>query len=90
MHLACWSPSSVAGDEPGDAAAWLNTLSEPAQRGYRHLTESIYLPADLDEDVFAALVQSTDANSPALADVRTPAELGDQRAATFLKYGLTE
>lgn len=80
-------PARVA---PANAASWLNSLSEPAQSGYRHLIESIYLPPDLDEEVFAALARAAGADSPALADVREAARNSDPRAAAFLKYGLTE
>lgn len=74
----------------GDAAHWLKTLPEPAQRGYRHLTESIYLPADLDEGVFAEIVKTSADQAPALSDAGAATSTNGSRGATFLKYGLTE
>jgi mono/diheme cytochrome c family protein len=35
----------------GQIPAWLEQLSPAAKRGYRHLVDSVYLPADLDEEV---------------------------------------
>jgi mono/diheme cytochrome c family protein len=80
-------PARVA---PASAASWLQALSDPAQRGYRHLIESTYLPADLDDEVFAALVEATDAASPPLPDAGGAVGLNDKRGVAFLKYGLTE
>ncbi len=34
---------------------WLEQMSPAAQRGYRHLVDSVYLPADLDEEVVTEL-----------------------------------
>ncbi len=36
---------------------WLDRLSPAAKRGYRHLTESAYLPPDLDEEVAVELAK---------------------------------
>ena len=69
---------------------WLLNLSEPARRGYQHLTESIYLPADLDEEVFATLGAQAVREASALPDQRGPHGFGVDRAAAFQKYGLTE
>ncbi len=71
-------------------AAWLKQLPEPAQRGYRHLTESAYVPADLDDEVFAALQEIAKTKPPAFPVKRVPPELDSDRAQAFLKYGLTE
>lgn len=71
-------------------AQWLKTLPEPAQRGYRHLTNSVYLPADFDEEVFTALIKRADSQPPKFAASHRPLELNRERAAAFQKYGLTE
>lgn len=74
---------------------WLSQLPEPAQRGYRHLTNSIYLPADFDEEVFASLQRAITEKSPHsnptnLPSELVPHELDKQRATAFHSYGLTE
>ena len=65
-------------------------MSTAAERGYRHLTESVYLPADLDDEVFALLVEGVQQKPPALPDGPVPPGFSEQRAAAFRKYGLTE
>ena len=69
---------------------WLKQLPEAAQRGYRHLTESAYVPADLDDEVFAALQEIAKTKPPTFKPALVPPELDSDRAQAFLKYGLTE
>ncbi|MGN6136936.1 MAG: cytochrome c [Aureliella sp.] len=70
---------------------WLESLSPAARRGYRHLTESAYLPADLDDEVFEALIAHAGHAPPTLpAKSAARSGLSAKRAAAFLKYGLTE
>ncbi len=69
---------------------WLRNLSAPAKRGYRFLTESPTVPADLDEEVFASLTRDAQDKPPAFTPAHIPVELDSQRALAFLKYGLTE
>lgn len=69
---------------------WLKQLPEPARRGYRHLTESAYVPADLDDEVFAALQETAKTKPPKFKPALVPPELDSDRAQAFLKYGLTE
>ncbi len=69
---------------------WLDSLDPAARSGYRHLTESVYLPHDLDDEVFERLVEQNSQNSAALPDGIIPTGFDATRAATFLKYGLTD
>lgn len=69
---------------------WLKQLPESAQRGYRHLTQSAYVPADLDDEVFAALQVKAKAKPPTFQPAIVPPEIDADRARAFLKYGLTE
>lgn len=70
--------------------AWLDQMSPAAKRGYRHLVDSVYLPADLDEEVaneLARLLASRQANAKNLnADAeQTPVS----REELLTHYGLT-
>lgn len=69
---------------------WLKQLPEAARRGYGHLTESAYVPPDLDDEVFAALQEKAKARPPKFPPAIVPPELDSERASAFLKYGLTE
>jgi hypothetical protein len=66
---------------------WLEQLSPAANRGYRHLLDSVYLPADLDETVALELqkmLQARTANSGAGNDT-----VEDARRRMLTYYGLT-
>lgn len=69
---------------------WLRALPEPAQRGYRHLLDSAYLPPDLDEDVFSQLIQKNLGMAALIEGGDVPAGFSKERAAAFLRYGLTD
>ncbi len=70
--------------------AWLEHLSPAAKRGYRHLVDSVYLPADLDDEV-------ADEIGKILANRRSPKEneASDSEPAPLTRaellnhYGLT-
>ncbi len=59
-------------------------MSPAAIRGYQHLTESVYLPSDFDEEVFSELKKLED--NPPFSDVERPT---DSRAATMFRFGLS-
>jgi hypothetical protein len=69
-----------------DVAGWMATLSPAAMRGYRHLTESVYLPADLDEDVAIELqrIWSTGQDG-----AKEDSDAHRSRVELFKRYGLT-
>jgi mono/diheme cytochrome c family protein len=64
--------------------ALFEQMSPEAIRGYRHLTESVYLPADFDSEVFSELT-NLDENPP-FTDIKKPAV---KHAATMLRFGLS-
>ncbi len=65
--------------------AYMASMSASARNGYRHLTESVYLPADLDEEVAKELERGTQASfNEAHADARL-----SPRSALLARYGLT-
>ena len=70
--------------------AWLDQMSPAAKRGYRHLVDSVYLPADLDEEVaveLARMLSRRKASSGELADEsEQPLFTRDQ---LLTHYGLT-
>lgn len=70
--------------------AWLNQMSPAAKRGYRHLVDSVYLPADLDEEVadeLARLLAGRQAKAKDLpADADAPPLSRDE---LLTHYGLT-
>ncbi len=76
--------------ELSEIPAWLVQMSPTAKRGYRHLVDSVYLPADLDEEVaieLASLLASRRAASKMLptATEQTPFTRGE----LLSHYGLT-
>lgn len=97
MFVVCFGSTDalLRADEPKTVDlqrvdVWLKGLPEAAQRGYRHLTESAYVPADLDDEVFVALQELAKAKPPKFAPAHVPPELDSDRTRAFLKYGLTE
>ena len=72
-----------------EVPAWLNAMSPAAKRGYRHLLESAYLPAGLDEEVaneLATLLATREAKSTK-ADLKEVAPLSRDQVLSY--YGLT-
>lgn len=82
-----------------DVAGWLATLTPAAQRGYRHLVDSVYLPADLDDEVADELESRLEngqfaarQDQGANAGVGLASDQDDahsRRLALFRHYGLT-
>ncbi len=76
--------------------AWLEQLSPAAKRGYRHLIEKVYLPADLDEAVAVELermLQGREANDGLSADKEAAGAASatetELRTRLLAYYGLT-
>ena len=70
--------------------AWLDQLSPAAKRGYRHLVDSVYLPADLDEEVaveLARMLSTRNASSEQRADDTERQSVTREELLTH--YGLT-
>ncbi|MCC6507876.1 MAG: c-type cytochrome [Pirellulaceae bacterium] len=89
------TPSVCADDSPAQVDLqhvdrWLKDLPVNAQRGYRHLTETAYVPADLDDEVFDVLTENTKTKPAPFPPAHVAPELSVERAHAFLKYGLTE
>ncbi len=70
--------------------AWLDKMTPAAKRGYRHLVDSVYLPADLDDEVAKELARSL---ATRYAKPETSASNGDKtpfsREEMLNHYGLT-
>ncbi len=70
----------------GLSLAGVSAEETPAQRGYRHLLETAYVPAFLDQEVFDHLWQTWPQPLRDAAEHATPEQ---RRKMAFARYGLT-
>src|SRR4051794_14113453 len=71
---------------PGLPAAEPGPLESPASRGYRFLVEKAYLPADFDDETFAAAWKHW---PEPLRSQAQNASVQERRPTAFERYGLT-
>lgn len=66
----------------------LRNLSPAAARGYRHLLERPYLPADFDQRIMAAIIEQGGLESPLSDPPPTPDGCSDSQWQFWQRYGL--
>lgn len=99
--LACASHASAAEPEKARAGelardhvnldqipAWLEQMQPAEKRGYRHLVDSVYLPADLDDEVADELARMLGARRAKESTTGTE-PVPFSRAELLAHYGLT-